>query len=62
MDRYYSAEEILDLIKDGWEKEPEEINQLIDFIENVNMTKPERYKVINSDDANLLYSMQGEYT
>ena len=55
--RYYSAKEVLDIIKDGWQKEPEEMKELIDFLENIKMNRFERRKIINSDAVSLLYSM-----
>ena len=55
--RYYSAKEVLDIIKDGWQKEPEEMKELIDFLENIKMNRFERRKIINSDEVSLLYSM-----
>lgn len=60
-DRYYSAKEILKIIKDGWKKSPEEIKELIEFIEGVKMKPGEEKKVINSDESALLYSAYGMY-
>ena len=59
--RYYSAREILKIIKDGWKKSPEEIKELIEFIENVKMKQAEEDKVVNSDESALLYSAYGMY-
>ena len=55
--RYYSAKEVLEIIKDGWKKEPEELKELINFLESIKMNRFERRKVINSDEVSLLYSM-----
>ena len=55
--RYYSAKEVLEIIKDGWKKEPEEMKEIINFLESIKMNRFERRKVINSDEVSLLYSM-----
>lgn len=60
-DRYYSAKEILKVIKDGWRKSPEEIKELVEFIEGVKMKPTEKYKIIYSDESALLYSAYGMY-
>lgn len=39
------------------EKEPEELKELINFLESIKMNRFERRKVINSDEVSLLYSM-----
>ena len=59
--RSYSAREILKITKDGWKKSPEEIKELIEFIENVKMKQAEEDKVVNSDESALLYSAYGMY-
>ena len=56
-DRFYTAKEVLDIIKGGWKKEPEEIKELIEFIEGVRMNRFEKKKIIDNDDVSLLYSM-----
>lgn len=60
-DRYYSAKEVISIIRDGWRKSPEEIKELIEFIEGIKMKSSEEYKVINSDESALLYSAYGMY-
>ena len=61
MDRYYTADEVISIIKDGWKQSPERIRELIDFVESVKMTKHEIEKLRKEDDINLLYSTNEDY-
>lgn len=55
--RFYTAKEVLNIIKGGWKREPEEVKELVEFVDSVKMTKFERKKIIGCDEVNLLYSM-----
>ena len=61
MDRYYTADEVISIIKDGWKQSPERIRELIDFVESVKMTKHEIEKLRKEDDINVLYSTNEDY-
>ena len=61
MDRYYTAKEVVGIIKDGWKQSPEGIRKLIEFVEGIKMTEREREKLRREDEINLLYSTDGDY-
>ena len=54
--RYYTAKEVIDIIKDKWVEDPSVVKEYVDFIENIKMKRAERFKLNNSDEAGLLYS------
>ena len=59
--RYYTAKEVIDIIRDKWAEEPDVVNEYVDFIERIKMKLAERFKLNNSDEAVLLYSSYDDY-
>ena len=59
--RYYTAKEVIEIIKDKWSEDPDIVNEYVEFIENVKMKRDERFKLNNSDEAGLLYSAYDDY-
>lgn len=62
MDRYYTAKEVVSIIKDGWKQGPEKVQELVDFVGSIKMTKHEREKLRDEDEINLLHSVHGDFT
>lgn len=59
--RYYTAKEVIEIIKDKWSEDPDIVNEYVEFIENVKMKRDERFKLNNSNEAGLLYSVYDDY-
>lgn len=59
--RFYTAAEVIDIIKDKWKEEPEVVKEYVDFLENIKMKRTERFKINNSTQARLLYSAYDDY-
>ncbi len=59
--RYYTAKEVIEIIKDKWSEDPDIVNEYVEFIENVKMKRDERFKLNNSNEAGLLYSAYDDY-
>lgn len=59
--RFYTAAEVIDIIKDKWKEEPEVVKEYVDFLENIKMKRTERFKINNSTQAGLLYSAYDDY-
>ena len=59
--RYYSADEVIDIIKDKWCEGFEVVSEYVHFIENVKMKPSEKSKLINNDGVGLLYSAYDDY-
>ena len=47
--RYYTAKEVIEIIKDKWSEDPDIVNEYVEFIENVKMKRDERFKLNNSN-------------
>ena len=59
--RYYTAKEVIDIIRDKWAEEPDVVNEYVDFIESIKMRPSERFKLNNSSQAGLLYSAYDDW-
>ena len=59
--RFYTAAEVIDIIKDKWKEKPEVVKEYVDFLENIKMKRAERFKINNSTQAGLLYSAYDDY-
>lgn len=59
--RYYTANEVIEIIKDKWSKGPDVVNEFVEFIEGIKMKRDERDKLNNSDEAGLLYSAYDDH-
>ena len=59
--RFYTAAEVIDIIKYKWKEKPEVVKEYVDFLENIKMKRTERFKINNSTQAGLLYSAYDDY-
>ena len=59
--RFYTAAEVIDIIKDKWKEKPEVVKEYVDFLENIKMKRTERFEINNSTQAGLLYSAYDDY-